>query len=164
MQVGAPCKAKGSVQASAMANPNRPVLDLMARCACGAVSVVLKGPIYSMLICACEDCQKATGTGHSTIAIANPADVIVTGETRGFERIAASGATFTRHFCPACGTPIYGRSSRSERSIMLPVGLFAGQNDWFAPTQMIFARTMRGWDVIADHLPRHNTYREQAHE
>lgn len=164
MQVEAPCKARGSVPASSMAKTNRIVLDLSARCACGAVSVALKGPIYSMLICACEDCQRATGTGHSTIAIANTSDVTVTGETRGFGRIAASGATFTRHFCPACGTPIYGRSSRNERSIMVPVGLFTGQNDWFEPSQVIFARTLRGWDVIADHLPQHNTYREQTHE
>lgn len=45
---------------------------------------------------------------------------------------------------------------------MLPAGLFAGQNDWFRPTQMIFARTHQAWDAIAADLPQYLTYRDAA--
>jgi hypothetical protein len=145
-----------------MGSKPRLQVDISARCACGAVTIALKGRVYSMFMCACEDCQKATGTGHATVAIADPAEVSISGKVRGFARQAASGATFTRYFCPSCGTPLYGGTDRAPDAMMLPVGFFAGQNDWFVPNQLIFERSHRGWDLIADHLPRHETYRNQG--
>ena len=142
-----------------MPGRSRPVVDLSTTCACGAVTIAVKGTVYSMLLCSCEDCQKASGTGHSAIFITDPASLTVTGETRGFDVTAHSGATFARHFCPTCGTRLYGRSSRTERSVMLPVGLFGRDTAWFEPTQLIFSRSHRDWDTIAEHLPRHATYR-----
>jgi hypothetical protein len=144
-----------------MARTPRAAVDLDASCACGAVTVVVHGPIYSMFMCSCEDCQKASGTGHSTVAVTDEAAVTVTGETGSFTRPSDSGATFTRWFCPVCGTPLYGRSSRAPETIMLPVGLFGSRTDWFVPNQLIFARSHRDWDAIADDLPRHATYRER---
>jgi hypothetical protein len=44
----------------------------------------------------------------------------------------------------------------------LGVGFFAGQNDWYEPNQLIFARSRQAWDLIADHLPQHETYRQGA--
>lgn len=144
-----------------MTRTERPVVDLTATCACGAVTLRLRGRVNAMFMCSCEDCQKATGTGHSTVVLANPADVIVTGETRGFARPSASGATFTRHFCPACGTGIFGQSSRAPNALMLPAGLFGADAAWFAPTQLIFSRSHRAWDTIDPVLPRHDTYRDR---
>ena len=138
------------------------IVDLSATCACGAVTVAVKGPIWSMFMCSCEDCQKASGAGHSAVAITDPDAVKVTGAVRQFSRPADSGATFTRSFCPACGTPLLGQSSRAPGNIMLPVGLFGGNAaDWFVPNQLIFARSHRDWDTIAADLPQHATYRER---
>ena len=142
-----------------MALHPRPVVDLSSTCACGAVTMSVKGTILSMIMCACDDCQRATGTGHATIAIASRDSVTIAGEVKSFAVTADSGATLTRHFCPTCGTPLYGVSSRREDRINLPVGFFRGQNDWFAPNQVIFDRTSRGWDLFPEHLPRHQTYR-----
>lgn len=140
----------------------RPVVELSASCACGAVSLAISGRVYAMFMCACEDCQKATGSGHSTVALANPADVTVSGEVRAFSRPADSGATFTRHFCPTCGTGLFGKSSRAPNAMMLPVGLFGADAAWFTPSQLIFARSHRTWDEIAAELPRYETYREKG--
>ncbi|MDP1731251.1 MAG: GFA family protein [Devosia sp.] len=145
-----------------MEKRQRPQVDLKASCACGSVSIAVSGPIHSMFMCSCEDCQKATGSGHSTVAIADPADVAIAGQTRSFARTADSGATFTRYFCPECGTPLFGKSSRAPDAIMLPVGLFGADAQWFAPNQLIFARSHRDWDRIAEDLPRHQTYRERG--
>jgi hypothetical protein len=120
---------------------------------------MLRGELLSMLLCACEDCQRATGTGHSAAAIARRSDVSIRGEAKSFVRTADSGAMLTRYFCPQCGTPIYAESSRAAHIVTLPVGLFTGQNDWFTPNQLIFARSHRQWDEIPDGLPRHETYR-----
>jgi hypothetical protein len=141
---------------------NHPRLTLTSQCACGAVSISVNGPAYVMLLCSCEDCQKSTGTGHSAVFFANAGDVSVTGPVKSFTRPAHSGAAFTRHFCPDCGTPLYGKSSRAPRFSMLPVGLFGAQTEWFAPNQLIFARSHRDWDVITEGLPQHAAYREKG--
>jgi hypothetical protein len=146
------------VQASRMES-KRPVVDLSARCACGRVEVTLKGRVLSMFLCSCEDCQKASGTGHAAVILARPPNVTIWGETRSFERPADSGAIMARSFCPQCGTPIVAHSSRAPDVLMLPVGLFgAAAADWFRPNQMIFARSHRDWDDVAAELPRYATY------
>ena len=66
-----------------MPERSRPVVDLSATCTCGAVKVAVRGPVYSMLLCSCEDCQKATGTGHSAVAVFDAAGVTVTGSGTG---------------------------------------------------------------------------------
>ena len=113
-----------------------------------------------MLLCACRDCQRATGTGHSAVALVAAADLSIAGATKSFSRPAESGATFTRWFCPECGTPLHGESSRAPGLAMLPVGLFGDDTAWFAPSQLIFARSHRDWDAIPAGLPRHDTYRD----
>src|SRR5882757_2508217 len=120
----------------------RPVVDLTASCACGAVSLRFAGKVLSMFMCSCEDCQRATGTGHSAILLARSSDVTLTGEARSFARLANSGATLTHWFCPVCGTPLFAASSRAAEILMLPVGLFgAAAAEWYVPNQLIFARS-----------------------
>jgi len=139
----------------------RPIVDLAAQCACGNITVQLSGKVLSMFMCSCEDCQRATGTGHSAIVLARQEAVSITGDTRSFARVANSGATLTRTFCPNCGTPLYAQSSRAAELVMLPVGLFgAAAAPWYEPNQLIFARSHRHWDLIDDALPHHQTYRD----
>lgn len=138
-----------------------PELDLTTACDCGAVSLHAHGRPISMFQCACTNCQKASGGGHSSIVLFPNAAISSTGETTSFQRPAASGATFTRHFCPHCGTTVFARSSRAPDFTIVPAGLFAGQNDWYRPNQLIFARSQMHWDLIDAHIPRHDTYRPE---
>ncbi|WP_345774620.1 GFA family protein [Devosia sp. SD17-2] len=142
-----------------MSGQHHPEIDLSANCDCGSITLSVKGRILSMFQCACHNCQKVSGSGHSSVVLVPADSVAISGATRSISRPAASGASFTRHFCPECGTTLAAASSRAPGVKILPAGLFAGQNDWFAPNQLIFARDQMGWDLIADHLPRHQTYR-----
>lgn len=142
-----------------MPKAEQPELDLAGRCDCGGVTVRISGPPISMFQCACKNCQRVSGGGHSSVVLM-PADrVSTTGATQSYERPADSGATFTRHFCPRCGTTVYAESSRAPTIRILPVGVFAGESNWFTPNQLIFARSHADWDLVADHLPRHERYR-----
>ena len=143
-------------------SPNHPRIDLAAHCACGALRATVRGPAYVMLLCSCEDCQKSTGTGHSAVFCANIEDFSLSGDLTAFARNADSGAVMTRYFCPTCGTPVYGVSSRAPRLAMLPIGLFGARQDWFHPNQLIFARSHAEWDTIAAELPQYVTYRDAA--
>jgi hypothetical protein len=144
-----------------MDRPPRPIADLSASCACGAVTLRFAGQVKSMFLCTCEECQKATGTGHSAVILAPASDVTITGETASFTRPANSGATLTRRFCPVCGTPLAAQSSRATQTLMLPVGLFGADVPWFAPNQVIFAGSHRDWDMLPDDIPQYRTYRDE---
>lgn len=133
-------------------------LDTLEHCACASVSVAARGRVLSMLVCSCRDCRKATGTGHSGFAIMRREDVTVAGKTRHFSKMAESGSWISRHFCPICGTPVYGVTDRSPALILLPVGLFQDP-DWFAPSQAIFSRTHLAWDTLPEGVPQYETYR-----
>lgn len=138
-----------------------PQLDLTATCDCGAITLTVKGQAISMFQCACLNCQKVSGSGHSSVVLLPAEGVRTLGATKTIARAADSGATFTRHFCPECGTTLYAQSSRAPAFKILPVGIFAGQNDWFLPNQLIFARSHQAWDLVEDHLPRHDAYRPE---
>lgn len=138
-----------------------PHVTAEARCACGNVGVAVRGRVLTMLLCSCEDCQMATGSGHAALALFRASDVTVTGETRSFTRPSNSGASLTRWFCPNCGTPLFGRTSRVEAITIVPVGLFGRAADWYRPSQLIFARSHRDWDVVDDSLAQWQTYREE---
>ncbi|QQR40302.1 GFA family protein [Devosia rhizoryzae] len=139
----------------------RPELDLTADCDCGAVTLRVTGKAVSMFQCGCENCQKVSGSGHSSVVLMPAGSVELSGLTKSFERPADSGATFTRHFCPDCGTTILAHSSRAPDLRIVPAGLLAGQNDWFSPNQLIFARSHPDWDNIAEQIPRYDTYRPE---
>ncbi|MGV8854035.1 MAG: GFA family protein [Devosia sp.] len=143
-----------------MTGSSRRCIAVSAACACGAIAMSLDGPVMSMLLCSCLDCQRASGSGHAGVALVPKAALTIAGKPKTFNRPSDSGATFTRHFCADCGTPLYGQSSRAPELRMIAVGFFAGHNDWFAPSQLIFARSQQAWDLVADHLPRHLTYRQ----
>ena len=144
-----------------MPNPDRPHVDLTATCACGQIRLRFAGDVLSMFCCACEDCQRATGSGHSTVALVRRAGLTVSDGARSFARPANSGATLTRHFCPTCGTPLYAQSSRAETLAMLPVGLFGAASDWYRPGQVIFWRSHRDWDSFPTDIPHYTTYRDE---
>lgn len=144
-----------------MTNRTNPELDLTATCDCGAVTLRVTGQPISMFQCACLNCQKATGGGHSSVVLFPAAGVSVVGATKSFVRPADSGANFTRHFCPECGTTMHGESSRAPAFRIIPAGVFAGQNDWFKPNQLIFARSHAKWDFIEAHLPQYDAYRPE---
>lgn len=136
-----------------------PTVHLNAECACGAASIAVEGRIGTMFLCACLECQKVSGAGHTAAAIADARNVTVSGGLHSYARPADSGATLTRHFCPVCATTLVAETSRRPDIRLIPAGLFTDQS-WFSPGQVLFSRSHRQWDALPDDIPRHQTYRE----
>ncbi|MCO5730918.1 GFA family protein [Rhizobium sp. SSA_523] len=70
-------------------------------CLCGAVRFRAVGKPYRIGLCHCLDCRKHHGALFHASAIYPQSAVAVEGET---------GQYRGRHFCPACGSPVFGRS------------------------------------------------------
>lgn len=74
---------------------------LSGGCLCGAVRVAISGAPYRVGICHCLDCRKHHGAMFHAAAI-YPADAVaISGTTSEYKN---------RHFCPACGSTVFGRS------------------------------------------------------
>ena len=70
-------------------------------CLCGNVRFVASGRPYRVGLCHCLDCRKHHGALFHASAIFPLDAVTVEGETRDYAE---------RHFCPRCGSPVFGRS------------------------------------------------------
>jgi len=129
-------------------------------CACGAVSVKISGEPRTTMLCGCKDCQKASGTGHSALALYFDDTTQISGKTKSFSTTADSGAIVERHFCPNCGTPIFGTTSRMPGHKLLPVSMMGEIAKTYQPKSMIFNRSHLDWDYLDPDLPKFEKYKE----
>ncbi|MCB2135930.1 MAG: GFA family protein [Rhodobacteraceae bacterium] len=101
-------------------------------CLCGAVRLIAKGQPYRVGICHCLDCRKHHGALFHASAIFPEGAVTVTGEVRAFAG---------RYFCPACGSPVFGRSGDE---VEVNLGAFDAP-DQFTPTYELWTIRREGW-------------------
>ena len=108
-------------------------MDLVSGgCSCGALRIVAVGAPYRVGICHCLDCRKHHGALFHASAIFPQDAVTVTG---------ISHAYAGRHFCPTCGSPVFGRSGDE-----VEVNLGAlDETDRFQPTYELWVKRREGW-------------------
>ena len=110
-------------------------------CVCGAVSYRLSGDPKRVGLCHCVTCRKHTGAPFGAFAIYSADRVTVTGETGVFR----SSETGRRHFCPECGSPVFGRQDGSDE-----VDIYAGTLDEperFVPAYQLWTLRRLPWLV-----------------
>lgn len=78
-------------------------------CLCGAVRYECSARPVFMGNCHCRDCQRTTGTAYVAAVLVPREAVAITGEVKQFDVKADSGQTFSRRFCPDCGSRLFGQ-------------------------------------------------------
>ncbi len=120
------------------------------RCLCGSIQYEVKGNPEVVAHCHCEDCQRFTGAGHSTVAMYAKQRFQITGGRCGeFKLIAENGNEVTRVFCASCASAIYSYNSGNEAYLSVTLGTLEGSSD-LKPEVAIFSRNRKPWDVIDD--------------
>ena len=122
------------------------------RCLCGAVRFTISAEPVGTGQCHCKDCQRASGTGHMSIARFRRDDVTFSGQTASYAVTADSGNINTRHFCPKCGSRLFGDNSGYPDLINIAVGC-VDDNNWFAPGRVVYAKDRPNWDVTSTEVP-----------
>jgi hypothetical protein len=122
------------------------------RCVCGAVTYTLNAEPLRMAQCHCKDCQRASGTGHMSLAFFGKDDVVVTGQTSEYASTADSGNINTRRFCPNCGSRLFGRNSARPEVMAVAVGTI-DDHTWFKPQAIVYGRSKPDWDCMAAEVP-----------
>ncbi len=122
------------------------------RCLCGAVSYEAEGPPVLVAHCYCNNCQRASGSGHATGAIFPVERFRLQGQVAEFRLQSERGTEVTRVFCPTCGSPILGRNSGMAGFVTIALGTLDHSSD-FEPQVIIFARNRKPWDNMDESLP-----------
>ena len=122
------------------------------RCLCGAVSYTINAAPLAMGQCHCKDCQQSSGTGHMSLAFFKKADVEVTGTTASYGAKADSGNINTRHFCPKCGSRIYGENSARTHMMGISVGT-VDDSSWFKTERVVYVKDKPTWDATPTDVP-----------
>ena len=101
-------------------------------CLCGDIRFVATGRPYRVGLCHCLDCRKHQGALFYAAAIYPQNAVTMRGETRDYAG---------RHFCPRCGSPVFGRS---EDEIEIHLGSLDAPNQ-FTPTYENWTVRRESW-------------------
>ncbi|MBL8551804.1 MAG: GFA family protein [Hyphomonadaceae bacterium] len=128
--------------------------EVQGGCLCGAIRYRLSQPFIFVGQCCCKDCQKATGTGHTTIIGVHKSQLALTGEPKRFTNAGASGGAVTRHFCADCGGRLYTAGDLPGDIIMVQAGSLDDPNI-VKPERVIYVKDKVAWDFFDPALPQH---------
>ena len=96
---------------------------MIATCACGQASITVSAPPTMHGVCHCTNCKRRTGSAFGISAYFDRAAVIEqTGKTSVYAfHLAAQSHNQERHFCPKCGTTLFGSCRQFPRRSVSPV-------------------------------------------
>jgi hypothetical protein len=101
-------------------------------CLCGKVRFTARGDPYRVGICHCTDCRKHHGALFHASAIFPQEAVTLEGPTHDYAG---------RHFCPNCGSTVFGRS---DDEVELNLGSM-DLPDQFAPSYELWTIRRESW-------------------
>jgi hypothetical protein len=125
----------------------------IATCNCGSVRLVANGPPVRVGLCHCTTCRKGSGAPFTVNAIWTADCVTVEGNTSNWK-----AATEARHFCPSCGSMLFGVSdSTGEIAIML--GAFDDAPTDLVPTYELWVTRREKWMPVLAGTRQYNENR-----
>jgi hypothetical protein len=129
------------------------ILPFTGSCACEAVKYSCSEAPVRMLNCHCRDCQKAGGSGYSPTLIVRASELRVTGATKEFGKLAASGNIAVRNFCENCGSPLFASSSGRSEFIAIRAATLDDPS-WFTPEADVWVASAQRWNCMNPDIPK----------
>ena len=120
-------------------------------CLCGKVTYTLANEPARMAQCHCDHCRRSTGTGHMSLAFFKKEDVKIAGQTSSYTTTADDGAQLTRHFCPDCGSRLFGTNTSAPAIISIAVGCI-DDSSWFKPQVIVYNKKKPVWDCMDESI------------
>ena len=126
--------------------------NITGGCLCGKARYSISAAPVMCAVCHCRDCQRFTCSAFVS-AMRVPVDAVsVQGDLKIVEITGGSGQIIRRHFCPHCGSSVFGEPHRPGL-----INVMAGTLDdpsIFVPTAEIFCDTAFGWLHDGSERPR----------
>tara|TARA_R110002049_G_scaffold78732_1_gene200391 strand:+ start:1593 stop:2015 length:423 start_codon:yes stop_codon:yes gene_type:complete len=121
------------------------------KCLCGDITYTANAAPIVVAQCHCEECRRLSGTGHTVGAMFLSDVVTVTGKLSSFKYLSDIGSEVTKTFCANCGSPIYGKNTRTPSHLTLSLGTMDDAEDLKVEV-VIFERDKPHWDCLADYV------------
>jgi len=97
--------------------------DVEGGCLCGSIRFAISEVLAPAAYCHCLDCRKCTGSAFNiSVPVGVESFKLLSGSSRSFTKAGDSGIKLTRHFCPDCGSPLYGFSERHPDRVYVKAG------------------------------------------
>ena len=120
-------------------------MKIDGQCHCGRVRYTATADPENASVCHCTDCQAISGSAFRTTLRVPDADLEMTGETKTYYKIAASGNERALLFCPECGTQMCGMPvGDGPKLISLRVGT-CNQRAELPPKRQIWCQSAMPW-------------------
>jgi hypothetical protein len=117
-------------------------------CACGSLRYAMRGQPVEQTHCQCRDCQRRSGSGHSSwLVFAEAPGAVVSGPVSAWSVRTETGTEKRRAFCPTCGTPVY-LAFPAMPGILAVTAASLDDPGRFAPRQVTWTRTGQPWDSL----------------
>lgn len=123
-------------------------------CQCGGVRYTVSLPPRLVYACHCTECQRATSSAFSIVAIVPGQGFALSGlALKSFSRAAGGGRMVTRWCCPDCGTWICGgdtdpRTTPPDTAQWIQAGTF-DDTSWLKPTAHYWVRSKQPWIMLS---------------
>ncbi|WP_421759826.1 GFA family protein [Devosia sp.] len=123
-------------------------------CACGAIRYETSGVPIFQNHCQCRDCQKVSGTGHSSyVTFGQRAALQVTGHASTWRVEGDSGNEKIHAFCPTCGTPVFLTFEAMPELIAVTAASLDDPGQ-FVPQAVTYTKGGHAWDQLDAALPK----------
>ncbi|MDH3701265.1 MAG: GFA family protein [Alphaproteobacteria bacterium] len=120
-------------------------MKIDGQCHCGRVRYTATVDPENASVCHCTDCQAISGSAFRTTLRVPDSDFEMTGDTKTYMKIAASGNERVLVFCPNCGTQMYGTMA-GDGPKLLSVRLgTANQRAQLPPKRQIWCQSAMPW-------------------
>ena len=125
--------------------PDIPI-PITGRCVCDAVTYSVDAEPVWQGVCYCSNCRRQTATAFSVIVGVPSKAFTVEGSTLASFKTVSEGyeSTTERHFCSACGSPIFSIIESMPGVAFLKAGTI-DNTSWFEPTVEIWTRSAQPW-------------------
>lgn len=133
-------------------------MKIDGRCHCGQITYEAEVDPSKVEICHCSDCQTLSGSAYRTVVPAEAGTFwLLTGEPKGYVKVADSGSHRTQWFCSNCGTPIYSAATDGESSFLgIRVGTIR-QRDQLQPKAQYWCRSAQEWSMDISSMEKFET-------
>jgi hypothetical protein len=127
---------------------------LDGRCLCGAITYSSQAEPLFTAICHCKNCQRQTGTAFSLVVGVPIAALDVQGEPSDHVTVGEDhGHSVHRHFCGACGSPIFSISEGNTDIAILKAGTL-DDTSWLTPQLEVWGESAQDWVEATQARPR----------
>jgi len=123
-------------------------------CLCGAIKYTSAASPVMVAVCHCASCQRQSGSAFSVnVAMPKGSLQFTSGKTSVYQDTGESGQPVYRHFCSACGSPIYSDVVTTPQLDWLKAGTLDDTN-WVKPAANIWCASAQSWVTYPEGVPR----------